>query len=361
METDTLIQAAHPVTLQIDRHVLISDRTQLLHNTLAQPGLEGARQLVTSDFQAGERIVMPHAADTEAEVAQHVFGTLDHAQLLVGHLGMVRNARGETRRCGLVPCRQARAAGKLADFSLGQIHLVERAAHAELSCRRPARAIVTTVVGVVAVEDDRNAAIAGDARQRGVQLAFAVVTAIDGVGSVLGTVELRGVNDLVAQTELARDTPRELAVTVGITGAVGGDAERTRTEGLGSRPGEIGTVNAAAERNDRGIADGQQLVESGLLFRQRPAVRHAVSRRALDDPMCHSSTSSSSSSSSSSRSSSSSSSSSSRSSSSSSRSSSSSSSSEKSSSSGPPMTRFLPHSGQLTVSPSSKSSVSISS
>src|SRR6185295_13893642 len=116
------------------------------------------------------------------------------------------------------------------------------------SGRFAARTVIATVVGVVAVEDDRDAAIAGDAGQRRVQLVLAVITAVDGVGAVLRTLELRGVNDLVAQAELARDTPRELAVTIRITGTVGRDAERTLAERPGSRPREVGTVNTAAER-----------------------------------------------------------------------------------------------------------------
>src|SRR5205807_4819426 len=73
---------------------------------------------------------------------------------------------------------------------------VQTCAFRSLPCRFAARAIVTTVVGVVAVEDHRDAAIAGDAGQRRVELVLAVITAIDGVGAVLRTLELRRVNHL---------------------------------------------------------------------------------------------------------------------------------------------------------------------
>ena len=98
--------------------------------------------------------------------------------------------------------RPARAR-QLADLVLGQVDFVERAADAELARRLPARPVVAAIVGVVAVDDDR-AALARNARQVRVELVLAVVAAVRRVGAVLGPFELAGVDDLVAQAEVAR-------------------------------------------------------------------------------------------------------------------------------------------------------------
>ena len=97
---------------------------------------------------------MPHAAHAEPQRAQRLLGPLDRPQLLVGDFVMIRNARGQARGRRLVPGRQAGDARQLADLVLGQVDFVERAAHAELARRLPARPIVAAIVGVVAVDDD---------------------------------------------------------------------------------------------------------------------------------------------------------------------------------------------------------------
>jgi hypothetical protein len=55
-----------------------------------------------------------------------------------------------------------------------------------------------------------------DGGQRGVELVLAVVAAIDGVGAILGTIELRGVDDLVTQRERLRHLACERTVMFGI-------------------------------------------------------------------------------------------------------------------------------------------------
>ena len=109
---------------------------------------------------------MPHAAHAEAEHrAATRFGALDHPQLLVGDFGVVRNARRQAGRRRLVPVGRPARARQLADVRLGQVRFVERAAHAELARRLPARPVVAAIVGVAAVDDHGEAARAREARQ----------------------------------------------------------------------------------------------------------------------------------------------------------------------------------------------------
>ena len=128
---------------------------------------------------------MPDAAHPESHRRNRLFGPLDHPQLRAGDFGVIRNPRRQTRGRRFVPRRESRQARQLADFGLREIHFVERTADAELARRLPSRPVVAAIVRVVAVDDDR-AARGGDARQPGVQLVLAEVTAVLRVGAVIG-------------------------------------------------------------------------------------------------------------------------------------------------------------------------------
>ena len=82
--------------------------------------------------------------------------------------------------------------------------LVERAAHAELTRRLTAGPVVAAIVGVAAVGDDGNAALAADRDQVRVELVLAEVAAIGRIGAILGPLSLVGRDDLVLQPEVAR-------------------------------------------------------------------------------------------------------------------------------------------------------------
>src|SRR3954470_23836212 len=70
-ESEAFIQAAHAVALQIDRDVCVADGLQPGEQPVADIRLKCARQLVETDLEARELIVVPHAADAESKVVQH--------------------------------------------------------------------------------------------------------------------------------------------------------------------------------------------------------------------------------------------------------------------------------------------------
>src|SRR5262245_54517586 len=93
-EGNTFVQAAHPITLQIDSDVLIPGGAQFAHEPLADLSLECARQFVAADLETRQcrrpsirdaKIVMSHAAHAKAHGANRGLGTLDDAQLLGRH------------------------------------------------------------------------------------------------------------------------------------------------------------------------------------------------------------------------------------------------------------------------------------
>src|SRR5262249_38220520 len=144
-------------------------RLQRAHDRSAHLRLQRARHLAAGDFDPRQLVVVPDAEHAESEIADRLFGALDRAQLRVGHLGVVRDARREAGRRRFVPGWEPRAARQLADLVLGEVHFVEGAPDAELARRLAAGPVVAAIVGVVAVDDD-GAALGGDARQVRVEL-----------------------------------------------------------------------------------------------------------------------------------------------------------------------------------------------
>src|SRR5919197_1012261 len=150
------VQTSRPVSLQIEADVAVSRDLELADDRGANLGIERTRHLFTRELDPRDRVVMSDAEHPEPERAQRLLGAFDGAQLLVGHLGMIRNPRRQTGRGGLVPGRQPGAVRQLADFRLGEIDFVERAPDAELARRLSAGAVVAAIVGIVAVDDDRS-------------------------------------------------------------------------------------------------------------------------------------------------------------------------------------------------------------
>ena len=63
---------------------------------------------------------MANANIVKTEVAEDVFGLLDHFEFLFGDRFAVRNARAETSHLGFVGSGQAELGGEVADLGLGQ-------------------------------------------------------------------------------------------------------------------------------------------------------------------------------------------------------------------------------------------------
>ena len=114
------VEASGAISTRIDRDVPIADRPDLADDGGGRRRGQRTRQFVAAELDTGEIVVVPHAADTEAEGSNRLLGTLDLAKFFVGDLVVIRNARGQARRGGLVPAGQAGTAGKLADFRFSE-------------------------------------------------------------------------------------------------------------------------------------------------------------------------------------------------------------------------------------------------
>ena len=133
---------------------------------------------------------MANPDDAEPQGPDDVFGALDGLELGFGDFGVVRHARRQAGRRGLVPARQTGLARELADVGFGQPRFVERTDDAELARRPTAGAVVAAIVGVVAIGHGLEPAGASQPREVGVQLVLAVVAPVGVVGAVLRAGEL---------------------------------------------------------------------------------------------------------------------------------------------------------------------------
>ena len=75
-ETDTFIQAAHPIPLQIDRDVLVADGAKLADDSFANVEIERPVQFVRAELDPCERIVVANATHAEPKIPQGGFRTL---------------------------------------------------------------------------------------------------------------------------------------------------------------------------------------------------------------------------------------------------------------------------------------------
>src|SRR4029079_16424064 len=148
----------------------------------------------------------------------------------------------------------------------------QRTAHGELARGLPARTVVAAIVRVAAVGDDRDTALARNRREVRVQLVFAVVTPVRGVGAALRTRHFGGLDDEVIEAELPGKTKREGAVAFGIARAVGRDRERAGAERAVGRVRQVRAVDAAAVRDDERGQPAQRGVQHGALAFERHGV-----------------------------------------------------------------------------------------
>src|SRR5438876_10034503 len=219
-QEQSFVQTAGPIPLQIETDVSVANGLELADDRRRRVLLERARDLGARDFEARELVVMAHAEHAKPEPAKRIFRPLDRAELLVGNVVVIRNPRRQTGGGRFVPRRQAGPFGWRPDLVLCEVHFVERTADAEFARCLPSRPVIAAIVGVVAVDDD-GAPFRRDAGKVGVQLVFAVIAAVDRVGTILGSIELACVDDFVAKAEITGNPEGELPMPLGIAGAVG--------------------------------------------------------------------------------------------------------------------------------------------
>ncbi len=170
---------------------------------------------------------------------------------------MIGNARRQTRRRRLVPRAKAGTTGELADLRLRKAGFIQRASNTKFPRGLATWSIVAAIVGVAAVSNRCHPAIRCNSGQSCVELVFAVVAAIGRVRPVLRASELRCVDDFVPEAGFTGDREGELAMSIGVAGAVGSDAQDRLSENICRGPRQIRAVGTSAEGDDQRVITGQ--------------------------------------------------------------------------------------------------------
>src|SRR5713226_6879152 len=79
-EQEPFVQTARAVALQIEADIAVADRLELAHDGGGGFPFNRAGHLVARDLDAGKIVVVAHAVHLEAERAQRLLGSFDHAQ-----------------------------------------------------------------------------------------------------------------------------------------------------------------------------------------------------------------------------------------------------------------------------------------
>src|SRR5439155_9475515 len=104
---------------------------------------------------------MAHAKDAKAQGPQAQLGSLDLAQLFVGHWRTIGDSRGEARRRRLIPCGKPQRPGKAADGGLVEAGLKERASNTLLVPCAETETVISQIIRVRPIEDKGNGVLRG--------------------------------------------------------------------------------------------------------------------------------------------------------------------------------------------------------
>ncbi len=75
------VEASGAISTRIYRDVPIADRLDLADDGGGRRRIQRTRQFVAAELDTGEIVMVPHAADTEAERSNRLLGTLDHGEV----------------------------------------------------------------------------------------------------------------------------------------------------------------------------------------------------------------------------------------------------------------------------------------
>ena len=203
----------------------------------------------------------------KAEVAQDVFGLLDHAKLLRGDRFAVGDAGAEAGHLGLVGRRQAKLSGEGADIGFGQARLFEGGT--DLEFRRCLRAgpVVADITGVFAVGDDGKTLRFGQRSKLFEQLVFAEVTTVVGIREVAGTLKFTGADDTDRELELAAEGQGLLQFTAGQAGRIGNRGEGLVPQHLVRYVGEECRIHAARVGDEARAVEAQETAQPFVFIR----------------------------------------------------------------------------------------------
>ena len=170
--------------------------------------------------------MMPNSHIAKTEVAQNIFGVLDHPQFLGCHRFAGGDARTQAGHLRFVCRGQSHLRRQLANLRLRQADFFHRRAHLEFRRRLRAGPEIPDVAGIFAVTNHREIFRARDGREFLEQLVLAKITTVERIGEVAGIVKLRRLHHADGKMKLLAKLQglREFAARQ--AGGIGDDGQR---------------------------------------------------------------------------------------------------------------------------------------
>src|SRR2546421_623596 len=110
--------------------------------------------------------------------------------------------------------------GKLANFGFRQLRFDQRTSNFEFRTGFAARAIVSGIIQIVAVDDISKSTLNGHFMQSGVEVLFAEITAVCWVCRVVRVAHLARIDDFVAESVLLNKARCDSALVGGVAGTL---------------------------------------------------------------------------------------------------------------------------------------------
>src|SRR5437899_2301369 len=188
----------------------IADFTQRLAHLLEKSVLKNSLYLLRAEFDSGKlaafKLVMPHAHIVKAEIAQNIFGALDHAQLLRRNGLTIRDSRTQASHLRFLSSWQADSRRQFAYLGFRETSLFERRADLKFRCGLRAGPEVANVAGVLAIGYDGKAFFDRKRRKLRKQLMLAEIAAVLWVREIFRIGKLIGFNHPQWDAELLCDS-----------------------------------------------------------------------------------------------------------------------------------------------------------
>ncbi len=169
--------------------------------------LHRACELVLTDLDTGDLVVMPDSKLAKSQLSERGFSLFNLSELLRGHLRAIGNSGGKAGIGRAVPVGKAELFCPFADLFLPYPGFLKRAADPVLSCGPETRAMVSKIISVCTIKDPGEAFSLREVDQALIDISLEKIAARRVVALVAGVFCFAALDHLVGDPNLGGNTP----------------------------------------------------------------------------------------------------------------------------------------------------------
>lgn len=257
------VQATSTISLEIDRHLSVSELSESPTNPLRQTTLHQPPEFTGTHFNPSQlaclQLMVSNPNIVKSQIAQQVLRAFDHSQLHGSDSLAIRNARAQAGHLRLVLGGQPQLGGQEPDLRLGQADFPQRRANLAFSSSASAGAEVVLVAGVLAIGNDRVAFRSCQRHQMREELLPAEIAAIRGIRHVVSILQLGRLEDAHGNPELSGQPQGFVQFPTWQAGRIRDHRQNTIPQRFSSNPGQKDRIYPARVCHQAGTKRPQQL------------------------------------------------------------------------------------------------------